>query len=1208
MGAARTCPQCHATLPDDAPDGPCPRCSYGVVMGASSTEETADAAAPIGAPATVMRTPQAPARLGHDETTLDVPPGKFGPTPASFDTPARYELGDEVARGGMGAVLRARDAALGRELAVKVLLDRHRGRPEVLRRFVEEARIGGQLQHPGVVPVYDLGTLPDARPFFAMKLVEGRTLAALLAERADPSADLPRFLSIFEAVCQAVAYAHARGVIHRDLKPSNIMVGAFGEVQVMDWGLAKVLSDGAEAEEAERALRAARLAGRDESMAGDVLGTPAYMAPEQARGEVERVGRRADVFGLGGILASILTGGPTFRASNASAALDLARAGDTADVLARLEACGADSELVALARDCLSAEPEGRPADAGLVAARMTAYLAGVQERLRRAELARVEAQARAEEEAKRAAVERQRRRLTMGLAASLLALTTLGGLAFTYARQQAQARAARVDRLLAEARLLRDQARERPEDVARWERAQESVDRVAQEIGPSSVPLAELRRDVEAGQAAAESDRDLLARLVDIRSAEADEPDGSATDAAYAHAFADAGIDLDGGDPAEAGAKVARRPAPVAAAMVAALDDAAGHNATGARGRGWARLLAVARAADPDPDRDALRAALLVADRAEGLSRLRPLAGRADAGSWAPASLVLLGDALAGAGDLEAGIAVLRRASWAHPEDARAHFALGVLLRFARPPQPEEAIRAYSLAWGRQPELAGHALAHALEERGRGAEAEAVWRDLVGRRPDNGRHLGGYGRHLKDRGRGAEAAPLLDRAVAALREAVRLRPDLPADHNNLGLALVATGDLPGAIAAFREAIRLRPDDAMYHNNLGLALVATGDLPGAVAACREAVRLKPDLAEAHCNLGNALHMSDDLPGAVAALREAIGLRPDLAAAHVNLGNALRGSGDSPGAVAAYREAVRMRPDDAEARSGLGIALAESNDLPGAIAALREAVRLRPDYAQAHGNLGAALAESNDLPGAIAALREAIRLQPDLAEAHCTLGAALRQQGRYSESLAEFRLGHEFGSKRAAWRHPSAAWVAQAERLAALAERLPAVLGGSAEPADNAERLAFAQMAYDAKRYAGAARLWSQALEADPKLAADRQAQHRYNAACAAALAASGQGVDDPPLDEATKVKLRAQALGWLRSELAAWSKLVESGPPQARAFVAQTLEHWEKDADLAGVRGPDALGKLPEAERDAWRALWGEVGRLLARARDAGSR
>ena len=156
----------------------------------------------------------------------------------------RYQLLGEIARGGMGAVLKGRDPDLGRDLALKVLLDQHRGRADLIDRFVEEAQICGQLQHPGVVPVYELGRLPDRRPFFAMKLVKGQTLAALLAGRSSPADDLPRFLAIFEAVCQTVAYAHARGVIHRDLKPSNVMVGSFGEVQVMDWGLAKVLPQG----------------------------------------------------------------------------------------------------------------------------------------------------------------------------------------------------------------------------------------------------------------------------------------------------------------------------------------------------------------------------------------------------------------------------------------------------------------------------------------------------------------------------------------------------------------------------------------------------------------------------------------------------------------------------------------------------------------------------------------------------------------------------------------------------------------------------------------------------------------------------------------------------------------------------------------------------------------------------------------------------
>ena len=164
----------------------------------------------------------------------------------------RYQLQGEIARGGMGAILKGRDVDLGRELALKVLLESHQGNPEVVSRFIEEAQIGGQLQHPGIAPVYELGTFPepDRRPYFAMKLVKGQTLAALLKERTDPAHDLPRFLAIFEQVCQTMAYAHARGVIHRDLKPSNVMVGSFGEVQVMDWGLAKVLPRGGIADEA----------------------------------------------------------------------------------------------------------------------------------------------------------------------------------------------------------------------------------------------------------------------------------------------------------------------------------------------------------------------------------------------------------------------------------------------------------------------------------------------------------------------------------------------------------------------------------------------------------------------------------------------------------------------------------------------------------------------------------------------------------------------------------------------------------------------------------------------------------------------------------------------------------------------------------------------------------------------------------------------
>ena len=170
------------------------------------------------------------------------PHGTTAAEPSAPPTsPPGYELIEEIGHGGMGVVYRAHDAALDRDVAVKFLADRYPADSPAAQRFLSEARITGQLQHPGIPAVHQVGALADGRPFLAMKLIKGSSLEALLKQRPDPAADRGRLLAIFEAVCQAVGYAHAHHVIHRDLKPANVMIGAFGEVQVMDWGLAKVL-------------------------------------------------------------------------------------------------------------------------------------------------------------------------------------------------------------------------------------------------------------------------------------------------------------------------------------------------------------------------------------------------------------------------------------------------------------------------------------------------------------------------------------------------------------------------------------------------------------------------------------------------------------------------------------------------------------------------------------------------------------------------------------------------------------------------------------------------------------------------------------------------------------------------------------------------------------------------------------------------------
>jgi WD40 repeat protein/serine/threonine protein kinase len=370
--------------------------------------------------------------MGH---TIDVPrvtlrqpdKNKEGPMErgnsaeaSSSKVEGRYRIDGEIARGGMGAILKGRDNDLGRDLAFKVLLDEHRDRPEVIARFIEEAQIGGQLQHPGIAPVYELGQFTDQRPYFSMKLVKGQTLSQLLAERDSVDKDRSRFIGIFEQICQTVSYAHARGVIHRDLKPSNIMIGSFGEVQVMDWGLAKVLPVGEVAGEPRARSRDQQASvietrrsggsdvpspngsGSSETKLGSVLGTPAYMPPEQALGEVDQLDQRADVFGLGAILCEILTGYPPYVAEQPIDVFRMATRGKVDAAHARLDACGADNELIALAKHCMEPDCPSRPRDASIVAQRVTEFLESVESKLRQAERERAAEAARVIEHRKR--------------------------------------------------------------------------------------------------------------------------------------------------------------------------------------------------------------------------------------------------------------------------------------------------------------------------------------------------------------------------------------------------------------------------------------------------------------------------------------------------------------------------------------------------------------------------------------------------------------------------------------------------------------------------------------------------------------------------------------------------------------------------------------------------------------------------------------
>lgn len=282
-----------------------------------------------------------------------------------------YRLMSLLGRGGMGLIYRAWDVQLEREVAIKILRPELANRPRVVQRFVSEAQIKGGLQHPGIAPVYASGTCDDGRPFYAMKLIEGQTLSQVLAQPTQPL-DFG-LLSMFSQVCQTMAYVHAQGIVHLDLKPSNIMVGNFGRMRIIDWGLSRRIgSPVPEVNDHDFQIEFS-LGSRDsDTQSGSVRGTPAYMAPEQARGDL--LDARTDVFSLGAILCEILTGHPIYRAEHPQEILWHAIRGATNYAVDELSKSDKASWLIGLVKRCLAVDPQDRPVHAGVLAREMTDF------------------------------------------------------------------------------------------------------------------------------------------------------------------------------------------------------------------------------------------------------------------------------------------------------------------------------------------------------------------------------------------------------------------------------------------------------------------------------------------------------------------------------------------------------------------------------------------------------------------------------------------------------------------------------------------------------------------------------------------------------------------------------------------------------------------------------------------------------------------
>jgi serine/threonine protein kinase/tetratricopeptide (TPR) repeat protein len=443
----------------------------------------------------------------------------------------------------------------------------------------------------------------------------------------------------------------------------------------------------------------------------------------------------------------------------------------------------------------------------------------------------------------------------------------------------------------------------------------------------------------------------------------------------------------------------------------------------------------------------------------------------------------------------------------------------------------------------------------------------------------------------------GRQKSPQTDQELRFAQAAVALRSDNAMAHNLLGFVLQKWGALDEAIAEYQRAITLEPKYTQAHDNLGNAWYGKGKLGEAIASYKRALASNPRYAYAHHNLGIALYDKGKVDEAIACYHKAIELDPRLAQAHNNLGLALKAKGDGEGAIACYKKAILIDAKLAPAHSNLGIALKGKGKVEEAIACFQRAIALDPRDPEYHTSLGHAFVARGKVNEAIASYHRAIALNRKVAQAHGGLGQALMQRGQLIEAQTSLRRCLALLPARHPARGFALQLLRQCQQQLDAEGKLKAYLAGKEVPADAREQVRMAVVAQrPVKRlYLTAARLYREAFARQPQLAE----AHRYNAACAAALAAGGKGQESGKLDDQERGRLRRQALDWLRADLKARSQQLGQATPEARPALLRALEHWPRDPDLEGVRDAYSLARLPAEERAAWHQLWSDVRQQL---------
>lgn len=696
----------------------------------------------------------------------------------------RYRVLKPFAKGGLGEVSVAEDIELRRKVALKEIQSRYADDPECRTRFILEAEVTGGLEHPSIVPVYGFGLREDGRPYYAMRFIRGESLREAVdrfhqltdVSGKPRSADFHgvsfrKLLAHFVDVCNAIEYAHSRGVLHRDIKPSNVMLGKYGETLVVDWGLAKLSDETATPRVGiETTVFNLSGSGSAKTQAGTMLGTPAFMSPEQAAGKIDELTSASDVYSLGATLYYLLTGKPPFDSENLAEMLPKVRAGDFARPRNVRESIPKPLEAIclrAMAREC-----RDRYQSSQSLANDVECYLADEPTEAYREPLP-----------VKSMRWIKRHRTIASSAAVALLCVA-IASLVFL---QQRRVQLTSLQESLHAVQVLRESAERDPVSTSGWKQALVAAERAIAahalwiDCDPGRSLQVEHERILEAS-IRAERDQFLVSELDAIRSSELDDSTLSATesfmlverdreasiDEQFSNAFHQAGFLVDIADPKSVSQKIKTCPEPIVHEIAVSLDYwALIRQQTLSNPLGAKQLRNIAQLVDNDPWRQDLRDVLNQPDRDARRNELKSIGERTPIESLSAKSIDTLAKAMSLHDDVDSAIALLNQGVMRHPEDPWLAFHLASLLEYRD--KPEEALRYFTVARALKPDI-GHQLAHLLDKLGRHEDAFIVFRSLVDASPSNQIHLACFSRMLMDHQEFDESKRVLVQKIDAKR------------------------------------------------------------------------------------------------------------------------------------------------------------------------------------------------------------------------------------------------------------------------------------------------------------------------------------------------------------------------------------------------------------------------------------------------------